>query len=173
VNYERLKWLYEAGDLKRLHALPTVRVHTMAEHVFGAQAVAVELFTSNPDADIGRVLGWLLYHDVPEVWTGDVPAHIKKLYPDIEEMLGEEEVAWKLENKIDAPILSDSDSRLAKAADRLDLAVCCLRERQYGNRHERNKEVFNRVLEYVEQEAVGVHGVHELAAVLRREWDDV
>lgn len=170
MNSARLLALYEAGDLKRLHALPTCRVHTMAEHVYGAQCMAFELCGANPDANLGRVLYRLLLHDAPEVWTGDVPAHMKKMHPAIGEGLEEEEQKWRADHALHYGHVTELERKVAQAADRLDLAMTCARERLYGNRHPRNEEVFNRAIAYAEEEAVGLPGLRELVQVLRGEW---
>lgn len=175
MNPARLLALYEAGDLKRLHALPTVRVHTMAEHVFGAVLMADELMEGNSIRDDVRlsVYRLLMHHDAPEVWTGDVPAHMKKKHASINEALEREEGEWYDEMGIvNAAFYTDDVKQIAKAADRLDLAMTCVRERKYGNRHARNEEVFNRAIAYAEEEAVGVPGVSELVELLRKEWND-
>lgn len=171
MDLNRLSKMYEAKNLKRLHALPTLSVHTMAEHVFGAMAVAVELCDDEPKADVGKVLQILLTHDVAEVYTGDVPAHIKKLSPDLAKELGRIELQWMEENRFKPQEASSLEYTIAQAADRLDLAFTMLDERIMGNRSPRNADVFKRVLSYVMDEC-HIPGVPRMVDELWQLWEE-
>lgn len=170
MNFKRLEALREAGHVKRLHAVPTLYNHTIAEHVYGAQCIAMELMYALPAARMEVVLYALLVHDAPEVWTGDVPAHMKKRHPTMSQDLELEEVEWRISNSVLMPDMNKWERLVVQAADRLDLAMHLLYERQMGCRHPRHTEVFNRVLDYVVQECGELKGVPELVDYLKGEW---
>jgi 5'-deoxynucleotidase YfbR-like HD superfamily hydrolase len=161
----RLEALYDAGEVKRLHTVPILREHHVAEHVYGALMWLMELVDQvRPAAtaaglSISRehVLIWLMYHDAPELITGDIPAPTKRALaahdgsdsvPPLDTM--EAEAYSKLFN-ITPPTLNEWEMKLAKTCDYLDLAMCCVRERQMGNGHPTLFMVFQNAMTYVSQ----------------------
>lgn len=171
MNIERLETFYESGDVCRLHTVATVNEHTIASHVYGAQIVAVELCmaAAMPDA-VGPVLFTLLYHDAPEVDTGDVPAPVKRSSRDIDAALDIMEIAFYKEHGLVMPMLTDTQRWIVKAADTLDLCFNALRERRLGNKSRRIAVVFRNAMRYLD-ELTHVAGVPELVLYLRKEWD--
>lgn len=73
VNDFTFAAIYEAGLVKRHHTNPSDAVQTIGHHSWG---VAMILDHILPEAS-KTVLLAALRHDVPERWTGDVPAPIK------------------------------------------------------------------------------------------------
>lgn len=86
-----------------------------------------------------------MYHDVPEIFTGDIPTPVKyysgetkEAYDAVEnaslkkliEMLPQE-----LRSKYAVQfVYSEDEKRLIKAADRISAYIKCLEEKKYGNR---------------------------------------
>lgn len=145
---ERLRELYESGEVRRLHTVPVHHAQTVAEHVYGSLLIAVELCRAEEE-DPGAVLLTLLYHDAPELVTGDVPAPVKRESPLVAEGLAVLEAQFYLRLGIQLPELSPRGRAIVHASDNLDLAMTCLRERTLGNRHPVVGEVFHNVMRYL------------------------
>ena len=98
------------------------------------------------DADPGLAAAAALYHDAPEILTGDLPTPIKYYSPDIRdaykqvEKVSADKLAAMLPEELRpafAPLLRedyDPDTRaLVKAADKLSAHIKCLEELKAGN----------------------------------------
>lgn len=165
MSHKGLQALYDAGQVKRLHTVPVLREHHIAEHVYGALLWLMELYEGARQAAATAGLAinreavsvWLLYHDAPELITGDIPAPTKRAIeahdamgysPPIEEM---EAKAYSNLFNVTPPTLNEWETMLAKTCDYLDLAMCCIRERQMGNQHPTLLMVFQNAMSYVGQ----------------------
>ena len=169
----RLRALYESGKVVRMHAVPTIFKHTVAEHVYGMLCIAQYLSELNGLDNVARcrVYEAVLIHDAPEVWTGDIPAHMKKKHPDIERALAPEEVGWLDSNDIDSePLQSVTEVKILRASDRLDLAMLCVHERSMGNTTHRIMEVFQRAISYAKEEGAGLEGLATVISFIEKEW---
>ena len=160
--------LYASGGVRRMHTLPVREQQTVAAHTFGAQVIAVEIAKKN-GLSTGPILEWLLYHDVPEVATGDMPAHVKRT-AGIGEVLEKLEEDWCRAFGLVTRVLGEKEKLAAKAADTLDLLFTMLHERRTGNFHPRIEEVFERGTEYLEEARKELKGVEELVQYLKEEW---
>lgn len=98
------------------------------------------------NADAGKAVMIALYHDVPEIITGDLPTPVKYYSPVISEAYKnvEKAAAEKLLLGIPKDLRdsykdifddeNDSDLRIiVKAADKLSALIKCIEERQTGN----------------------------------------
>ena len=97
------------------------------------------------DCDVDRVAVLALYHDAPEILTGDMPTPVKYFSPAIREAYRqvEEVSAARLLDMLPpelresyAPILGEetgAEWELVKAADKLSAHIKCLEERKAGN----------------------------------------
>lgn len=176
----RLDKLYDAGDVKRLHTVPTVRDHTIAAHVYGSMLIATELVRQNrahaavsaTSLSLERVLMALLLHDAPEVATGDIPAPVKRASASIADALTALEEEFYEGLKIFIPDLNPIERDIVKVSDSLDLVMNCVRERLAGNRHPAIKRVFERAIGYAE-EMKHIVGVPELKVYLKELWRSV
>ena len=88
-----------AGSVKRFHIVETTKTQSIAEHSFNVAMIA---------GAIGALLGWdlspvyrdALFHDIPEVMTGDLPHLFKKElkkrvdFDEIEDYFMEDEKVW-------------------------------------------------------------------------------
>jgi 5'-deoxynucleotidase YfbR-like HD superfamily hydrolase len=72
-------------------------------------------------------------HDVDEAYTGDVPAPFKWENPDAKHALAVGGMDYVDKHDIPYPRLSDSDARLLKIADMVDLVLSSLEEMGRGN----------------------------------------
>ena len=66
-----------------------------------------------------------LYHDAPEILTGDMPTPVK--YKN-------EALRSETEKFLTGRVLNDAERKILKAADRLSALIKCLEECQSGNR---------------------------------------
>ena len=66
-----------------------------------------------------------LYHDAPEILTGDMPTPVK--YKN-------EALRGETEEFLTGRVLNDAERKILKAADRLSALIKCLEECQSGNR---------------------------------------
>ena len=97
--------------------------------------------------DVGALVCAALYHDAPEILTGDMPTPIKyhgrditRAYQEVERVASDKLVNMlpvELQNAM-SPLISGEvgeDAKcLVKAADRLSAYIKCVEERKAGNR---------------------------------------
>jgi 5'-deoxynucleotidase len=102
-------------------------------------------FGKNLDADKAAVIG--LYHDAPEIITGDMPTPVKYFNSDIRNIFGqiEDNAADKLLGMLPDDIRDDyrpfffkekGDEylwKLVKAADKISALIKCIEEKKAGN----------------------------------------
>lgn len=169
---ERVLALRDAGEVRRLHTIRTIRTHTIAEHTYGAMCIGLELCRLN-DQKPERVLITLLQHDVTELETGDVPAPVKRAEVVVKEAFDrlETSAAARMGLYPVAP-LEELEEAIAKAADCLDLGFACLYERQLGNHSPRLELCFENILDYTRAQT-WVAGVDELREQLVLEWSQL
>jgi len=167
----RLVTLYEAGGVRRMHTLPVREPQSVAAHTYGAMIIAAELCRANRVGE-GPVFRSLLYHDAPEVATGDVPAHVKREAPGVREAYDRLEAQFYDVWDIPRTVLGEKEALIAKSADTLELLFAMLHEKRTGNRHGRIYEVFNRALSYLREAEKELEGVSQLTRYLTKEWAD-
>ncbi len=142
----RQKYIQRWGLMR--NALPESLAQHSSECALITHALAVignKVFGKNYDT--GRAVTLALYHDVPEVFTGDMPTPIKYASPAIRSEFGiiEEQSAKSLVEKL-PPELADEfktlfceDERdvelhkLVKGADRLCAYIKCVEEEKFHN----------------------------------------
>lgn len=143
--------LFRMKYIDRWALMRNTRKETLAEHTletaFIAHALATlqnKRFGGNVDADKAAVLA--LFHDAPEIITGDLPTPIKYYNSDIKKVYKEIEDAASnrlLELLPDdlrpeyASVFETDDSELkliVKAADKLSALIKCRDELSLGNR---------------------------------------
>lgn len=96
--------------------------------------------------DVSKAVLTAVYHDVPEIVTGDLPTPVKYYDPDIKSAYQRVEQAAKdkllssvPEDLRDAyaPLLEENDdpeiAKIVKAADKLSALIKCIEERRSGN----------------------------------------
>ena len=97
--------------------------------------------------DVGAVAVAALYHDAPEIITGDMPTPVKYHSPALRDAykaletesvrsmaaLLPAELAAELTPCMDGSVLTAEEHRLLKAADRLSALIKCTEEQRSGN----------------------------------------
>ncbi|MBR0414910.1 MAG: 5'-deoxynucleotidase [Clostridia bacterium] len=143
----RMKYINRWGLMRN------TRYETLSEHSFEvavtAHALAMiknEMFGGSLNADRAAVLA--LYHDAPEILTGDLPTPVKyyntqtkRAYDEVEQT-SVKRLMDMLPEELKAPyesILTKAEEddylwQLVKAADRINALVKCIEEEKSGNR---------------------------------------
>lgn len=125
----------------------TLSEHTL-ETAYLAHALA-ELHNTRfgGSVDCGRIVLMAMYHDVPEILTGDMPTPVKYFNSQLRAAYGEVERAAEgqllcalpddlrpcYEPLIREELHSDIEHRFVKAADKLSALIKCIEERKAGN----------------------------------------
>lgn len=76
--------LREGGQVIRAHTMPYVGAYNVAIHSYNAVSLLLLLYPGQPRVELIRAVMW---HDVPERWTGDVPSPAKWSSSDLKEVL--------------------------------------------------------------------------------------
>ena len=145
--FSRMKYI------DRWSLMRNARRENLSEHSLETAAIAHALavienvrFGGSLNAERAAVLG--IYHDMPEIITGDMPTPIKHGYPEITRAycLVEKQAGHSLEDMLPEDIRScyhgvfsreEEDAylwRLVKAADKISALIKCIEEDQAGNR---------------------------------------
>ena len=125
---------------------------TLSQHSHEVAAVAYALcvignkrYGKNYNCERASLLG--LYHDMPEILTGDMPTPVKYFNPEIKEAYKKVEkvAAEKLLDTLPEDLREDFDFlfnkkdedrelwRIIKAADKISALIKCIEERKAGN----------------------------------------
>jgi hypothetical protein len=119
------------GRVERCHGIPHHGSYNNAAHSWGVAMLMLQLW---PD-DFPRLAAACLTHDVPECWTGDIPAPSMRYVPGLKEAIG------KIEDRLLARIdlasynaLEGEDYRKLKACDWLEFWLWCREQQAFGNR---------------------------------------
>lgn len=77
--------LRQAGRIQRYHTRSTIQTQTIAEHTWNVLRIWVELY-GPPDPNVTVAI---MFHDVGEARTGDLPHTVKRDHPELKEPLKE------------------------------------------------------------------------------------
>lgn len=116
-------------NVKRFHTTHRTQEETVGHHSANVASLLLAI-----DPDISRAcLVAALMHDVPEGYTGDVPAPVKWAHPELAAELNAAEMAHTEDVGLPTPHLSPYELRMLKLADMLDLVLSSIEERGRGN----------------------------------------
>ena len=121
INYERIETIYDAQFINRFHTVPLQGLRqTVGAHSYAVSILLDQLW----DNCSKHLILSALYHDVPEIVLGDIPATAKWSHPDLQKAFkkAEEKVAREL--GIDF-VLSTRELNRLKMADMLELVMYC------------------------------------------------
>ena len=118
----------DASDTLRYHTQRTLRTQTVGQHTFN-MLMLVQLICPVARKE---VLVAVMHHDLPEFFTGDMPAPIKRASPALKVLMDE------LETDL-APLYKEFDLipeewALIKWVDLMELTMFGLEELKMGNR---------------------------------------
>lgn len=118
------------GKVERCHNIPHHGSYSVAAHTWGCAMLLLALW---PDRI--WLLPRILAHDVAEGWVGDVPAPTCRYVPGVRDNLNK--VEGKLLEALGLPDgyegLSDEETAILKAVDRLEFVIWCYEQVHLGN----------------------------------------
>ena len=121
INYEKLETIYDAQFINRYHTVPLGGLRqTVGAHSYAVVVLLDQLW----DNCSKNLLLSALYHDVPEIILGDIPATAKWSYPDVQKVFKKAE--QKVMNDLGINfVLTDRELNRLKMADMLELVMYC------------------------------------------------
>ncbi|MBQ4575674.1 MAG: 5'-deoxynucleotidase [Clostridia bacterium] len=137
--------------IRRWGLMRNTRSESLCEHAYETAVLAHALATIGNEIfgkayDPNLAASAALFHDAPEVYTGDLPTPVKYFNEGIRETyrLIEENAKSRLLDELPtplrpayAPLINESldadHTRLVKAADKLSAYIKCLEEKKSGN----------------------------------------
>ena len=121
INYEKLETIYDAQFINRYHTVPLGGLRqTVGAHSYAVVGLLDQLW----DNCSKNLLLSALYHDVPEIVLGDIPATAKWSYPDVQKVFKKAEQKVMKDLDIDF-VLTDRELNRLKMADMLELVMYC------------------------------------------------
>ena len=138
--------------ISRWALMRNTRTESVHEHSFDVAVLAHALAELHNrrfggQVDVGRCVLLALYHDAPEIFTGDMPTPVKydnedirRAYQQVERLSAEKLLGMLPDDLQEAyrPLLLDEaggeEARLVKAADKLSALLKCVEELGQGNR---------------------------------------
>lgn len=121
INYDKIETIYDAQFINRYHTVPLGGLRqTVGAHSYAVVVLLDQLWNNCSK----NLLLSALYHDVPEIVLGDVPATAKWEYPEIKEAFkkAEDKVAKHLGINF---VLTKREINRLKMADMLELVMYC------------------------------------------------
>lgn len=134
----------DAGNVRRYHTARIIGEQTVAAHSFNMCLILMEVL-EHPSAD---VLKAAMFHDLAEVFTGDIPATFKWKFPAVGNILAATEDLITEEAGLSIE-LDDLERRALKFADMMELCMFCCEQLELGNRN--MIEILERGVDYLEQ----------------------
>ena len=121
INYEKLETIYDAQFINRYHTVPLGGLRqTVGAHSYAVVVLLDQLW----DNCSKNLLLSALYHDVPEIVLGDIPATAKWSYPDVQKVFKKAEQKVMKDLDIDF-VLTDRELNRLKMADMVELVMYC------------------------------------------------
>ncbi len=131
-NLTRIYKKFRGGHVVRYHTRPEIMDgQNVAAHTWRAMVV---LHTLWPDASKNCLL-YMMYHDVAEAETGDVPATTKWKYPELAQLMQQVESSYEETLGVGGSAfnLTEAEKHYCDIADKLELVFHCFRLMQQGN----------------------------------------
>ena len=125
---DKIKIIYKGGMVKRYHNRPILHVQNNAEHQYLVASIAILLY---PEIDKQLLIN-ILWHDIYEYETGDMPWIIKLENPNIKKAIVEIEEKCKIKYNLTTN-LNEQEHHLLKLAEYFECMIFCLEERKLGN----------------------------------------
>ena len=89
INYEKIETIYDAQFINRYHTVPLGGLRqTVGAHSYAVVVLLDQLW----DNCSKSLLLSALYHDVPEIVLGDIPATAKWEYPELKKAFKKQKI---------------------------------------------------------------------------------
>ena len=153
MAYSFFAMLYRMKNIRRWALMRNTRSENICEHSHEVAVIAhaLALITNRHyggQVDANKCVMLAVYHDVPEILTGDMPTPVKYYNPAIREAYKQVEISAceKLLGMLPEDLKTDyqalicpqdevsEEMRLVKAADKLSALIKCIEETAQGNR---------------------------------------
>jgi 5'-deoxynucleotidase YfbR-like HD superfamily hydrolase len=125
-----------AGQIRRYHTWPIVGQQSVAEHCWQILRIYLSI-TNTPDL---HMIQHIMFHDIGEHSTGDIPYPVKRDNPVLKEQMEFLELksqATQMEywNSFRQTVLSDTDKAFFKQIELVEMAEFGLDQVTIGNNH--------------------------------------
>lgn len=129
---DRILALREGGQTLRCHTMPYHGPYNVAIHSYNAVNLLLALHPGEPSLNLIKAVMW---HDIPERWTGDVPSPAKWGNPELKRILdkAEERILEYLELDKFFKVLSPEETNWLTAVDLLELFIWGYEQVMLGN----------------------------------------
>ena len=118
-----------AGDVVRYHTRKVIHRQDVANHTWNVMRIYTERY-GMPRAEVYK---YMLYHDVAEVITGDIPFQIKRNMPEFKEASVEAELHALYQLGIGPMEITPDEIRKVKICDLIEMHEYAIMEINYGN----------------------------------------
>ena len=150
MNHNFFAYIFRMRYIARWALMRNTRTENVEEHSYEVAVLAHALAAigreiCHKDIDPDRAAAAALFHDAPEIITGDMPTPVKYYNPDIKtaykqvESVAQDKLLSMLPPELVpayAPLVRESDGgvrRYVKAADKLSAYIKCVEEGKAGN----------------------------------------
>ena len=118
-----------AGDVIRYHTRKVIHRQDVGNHSWNV----ARIYTERYGIPRGEVYAYIIYHDVAEVVTGDIPFQIKRNVPEMKAACNQAELY--AENSLKTPVfeLTNLEHHQVKVCDLLEMREYAEIEVAYGN----------------------------------------
>lgn len=131
--FEKLKIIYNGGMVKRYHNRPVLHIQNNAEHQYMVASIACLLYPKIS----AQLLKNVLWHDIYEYETGDMPWAIKRANTDIKAAIVRIEKQSKEKYGLTRE-LTKIEHSLLKLSEYFECMTFCIHERKLGNQEYNN-----------------------------------
>lgn len=144
-DVEWVKNMLRSGRVTRYHNTPMLTRQTVADHTWGVCVCLQWLFDGEVSADLLKAA---LYHDAPEIITGDLPAPAKVDNQHLVDALVVIEEQFK--DSMDLHVaLNNFERSMLSIADSMELLLHCAKEMHMGNGY--GKEILKKGYSYFQK----------------------
>lgn len=145
LDHDKIIAIRAGGNVTRSHTFQYQGTYNVAIHSYNALSMLLVLHkTTPPSLNLIKVVLW---HDVHERWTGDLPTPVKWVLPEIESVL--KKVEQQIEKKLElfAEELTEEEQRWLKAIDILEFYIWTVEQVSLGNDSMKGKK--NKVIDFI------------------------
>lgn len=128
----RLKAVREAGYVERCHNVGKTSGYNLAQHQYNVAMICLLLWPNDTD-----LVAAALTHDIPERWTGDIPAPVKRMNAAIKDGVDKmHDTIWEALDLPGERRLNADQMKKLHAADKLELYLWTFEEERRNGSQE-------------------------------------